>query len=341
METGAAGAGAIAAFLPAAAVPAAAEPGFRAGRFPPPVAVSTWKHGAAASRTALAVLKEGGSVVDAVERGINVVERDPSVDSVGVGGLPNEEGEVELDAAIMDGALRCGSVLGLREIATPISVARRVMERTRHIQLMGDGALRVALARDFRRSTLLTPQAKARWDEWRRSPDRKVPGQVDDERPAGERKDAKPAGGAGHDTVATLALDARGALSAGCSTSGLPWKMPGRVGDSPIIGAGLYCDGEVGAAAGTGIGEEILRVCGSFLIIECMRRGANPAAAIEEALRRVLQADPANRKRRVAFIALSRSGDVAAGALQPGFQVAIACADGRDVLLDVTPFDGR
>jgi N4-(beta-N-acetylglucosaminyl)-L-asparaginase len=336
LETGAAGAGMV--FLSAS--PAAEPPGggaFRPGRFTPPVTVSTWSHGAAASRVALGALEKGRSPLDAVEAGINVVELDPAVDSVGVGGLPGQDGVVTLDAAIMDGRLRCGAVLALREVATPISVARRVMERTRHIQLAGEGALRFALAQGFRRESILTPEARARWEKWRESPEGKAAGQAEDGKPEAvpQKEGAK---SDGHDTVSLLALDARGAMAAGCSTSGLPWKMPGRVGDSPIIGAGLYVDGEVGAAAATGVGEEILRVSGSFLIVEGMRRGLSPAAAIEEALRRVLAADPKNRERQVAFIALSRAGEVAAGALVAGFQMAIAAAGKAPALLDVPAF---
>ena len=303
----------------------------------PPVAIATWKHGVTASRIALETLRAGGSPLDAVERGINAVELDPAVDSVGLGGLPDEEGRTTLDAAIMDGGLRCGAVLALAEVATPISVARRVMERTRHVQLVGEGALRFALAQGLPRRDLLTPEARAKWEAWRASAERKVPGQVEPKPPAaggaslpGSAKKEGP-----HDTVATLVLDARGGMAAGCSTSGLPWKMAGRVGDSPIIGAGLYCDGEVGAAGATGIGEEILRVCGSFLIVEGMRRGLSPAAAVEEALRRAIRADPRNRERQVCFIALSRAGEVAAGSTTAGFQAAVASGDGTPVLFDV------
>jgi N4-(beta-N-acetylglucosaminyl)-L-asparaginase len=305
--------------------------------FTPPICISTWSHGVAASRAALGVLRAGGSPLEAVERGINTVELDPRVDSVGVGGLPNEDGEVELDAAVMEGSLRCGAVMGLTGIATPISVARRVMERTRHVQLCGKGALQFALRQGFKTSNLLTVQSKESWERWRASPERAVPGQV-------EKPPARAAAGPGkepHDTVATLVLDGAKAMAAGCSTSGLAWKLPGRVGDSPIIGAGLYCDGEVGAAGATGIGEEILRVCGSFLIVEGMRRGLTPQAAIQEALRRVARSDPRNRKRQVAFIALSRSGQIGAGAMTAGFQAAVSLGDGRELLLDVPAYDGR
>jgi N4-(beta-N-acetylglucosaminyl)-L-asparaginase len=330
IEAAAIGAG-VAALSSAAAAPDEKAP-FPSGKLPAPIAISTWSHGVAASRLAVRVLLAGGSPLDAVEKAINAVELDPLVESVGVGGLPNEEGEVELDAAIMEGSLRCGAVMALRSIATPISVARRVMERTRHVQLAGKGALEFALREGFKASDLLTPQAKEKWEKWRASAERPVPGRVE------KRDRPKPTDPKGHDTVATLALDARMAMAAGCSTSGLSWKLPGRVGDSPIVGAGLYCDAEVGAAGATGIGEEILRVCGSFLIVEGMRRGLSPRAAISEALSRVARADPANRKRQVAFIALSRSGEIGAGAMLPGFQAAVAAGDGRELLLDVPAY---
>lgn len=286
---------------------------FRGDAFAAPVAVATWKHGLPAVKEAASVLASGGTPLDAVERGINTAEVDPEVSSVGVGGLPNAEGVVQLDAAIMDGAgLRCGSVLALEEIATPISVARRVMERTRHIQLAQAGAQRFALAQGFERQPLLTDASRGAWERWKASPERTVPGQVSRSR---DRDD--------HDTIGMVALGASGRMAAGCSTSGLAWKIPGRVGDSPIIGAGLYCDGDVGGASATGIGEEVIRVCGSFLVVELMRRGASPQEAVEEVLRRIVRVQPDNRQRQVAFIALSRRGEVGAGSIRPGFQVAI------------------
>ncbi len=335
LETTVVGAGVLA-FSPSAGKESPPD-----GRFSRPVAVSTWRHGVAASRIALKTLDSGGSALDGVEMGINAVEKDPQVDSVGVGGLPNEDGEVELDAAIMEGSLRCGAVMGLQKIATPISVARRVMERTRHIQLSGSGALQFALMEGFPVAELLTPEAKAAWEAWQASPGREVPGQVKfkNSRSLPLAPGGKQASG-GHDTVTTLVLDVKGSMAAGCSTSGLKWKMPGRIGDSPIIGAGLYCDGAAGAAGATGIGEEILRVCGSFLIVEGMRRGLSPAESIDEALRRVAGADPKNRKRQVAFIALSKTGEVGAGAMIPGFQAAVAAAAGKEILLKVPKWKG-
>lgn len=299
---------------------------FRGGTYRGPIAIATWPHGLPAVEVAHGVMASGGGPLDAVERGINLVEEDPAVSSVGVGGLPNQEGVVELDAAIMDGkGLRCGSVMSLRDISRPISVARRVFETTRHVQLVGEGAHRFALAEGFAEVELLTETARGAWERWRDSPERVVPGQV----PDGSTRDGEEEP---HDTIGMVALDATGHLVAGCSTSGLAWKLPGRVGDSPVVGAGLYCDGEVGGASATGIGEEVIRVCGSFLIVEEMRRGASPQEAVEEALRRVVRTDPRNRLRQVAFIALSRSGAVGAGSIRPGFTIALRSAEGARLL---------
>ncbi len=277
---------------------------FRGGTYKGPLAVGTWDHGTLAARAALRIAQVGGRVVEAVEKGINLVEVDPKVTSVGLGGYPNAKGIVELDAAIMDGGpgLRCGSVQSIQGISTPISVARKVMEKTPHVQLVGEGARKFALEQGYKNANLLTPNAKKAWENWKNKTGPKV-------------KD--------HDTVGVVLLGRSQRMAAGCSTSGLAWKLPGRVGDSPIIGAGLYCDSDVGGASATGVGEEVLRVCGSFLVVEAMRRGATPQEAVEEALARIIKADPKNKERQVAFIALSKTGGVGAASIRPGFQVAI------------------
>jgi len=269
-----------------------------------PAAIATWSFGASAVEAAGKVLSNGGSALDAVERGINVVELDPEVNSVGLGGRPNSDGVVELDAAIMDGAThRAGSVAALRDIPTAISVARKVMEESDHVMLVGEGALRFALGRGFERQELLTPESKRAWEQCKAEP--------------------------GHDTVGLVALDAAGHVAAGCSTSGLAWKLPGRVGDSPIIGSGLYADAEIGGAAATGIGEHIMKFCASFLVVELMRGGAPPAEACRRVIGRITNALPACDSQTIALIALSKEGDFGAAATRAKpFPYAVWTTDG-------------
>lgn len=277
-----------------------------------PIVVSTWPHGLAANRAAYDVLASGGPAIDAVERGVMVSELDPAVQSVGYGGLPNEEGTVELDAAIMDGRGRAGGVGSLQWIKTPIAVARKVMEETPHVLLVGDGALRFALRMGFKKENLLTDEAKKVWEEWRR-----------------QKKGPSP--DEGHDTIGMVALDASGRMAASCTTSGLRWKMAGRVGDSPLVGCGLYCHDAAGGAAGTGIGELIIKVCGSFLAVENMRRGMSPQQAVEAVIERIFE-DLGERSRQAAFVALSRKGEVGAASILPGFRYAVSRAGTHELL---------
>ncbi|MCZ6602877.1 MAG: N(4)-(beta-N-acetylglucosaminyl)-L-asparaginase, partial [Planctomycetota bacterium] len=237
-----------------------------------PIVISTWKHGVAANEAAWKILSEGGSSLDAVEAGVRVSEGDPNVSSVGYGGRPNADGVVELDAAIMNGVTRqAGSVGSIQKIKHPISVARRVMEKTPHVMLVGDGARRFAVAEGFPEEDLLTERSREAYQKWK----------------------AKPKGGPeGKDTIGMVAVDKEGGLSAACTTSGLAWKLPGRVGDSPLIGSGLYADVSAGGASATGIGEEVIKVCGSFLIVETMRHGASPQDACETAIARILEGHP-------------------------------------------------
>ena len=254
-----------------------------------PIVISTWPFGMPANEAAWKVLSGGGSSLDAVEGGIMQCEDDPSVDSVGFGGLPDASGNVTLDASIMDDNGRCGAVACLYHIRNPIRVARLVMERTPHVMLVGEAATRFALDQGMQQVNLLTPQAGKRFDEWRRQRERS---------------------GKGHDTLGMLAIDSAGRLAGGCSTSGTAFKLPGRVGDSPIIGAGLYVDGRVGAATATGKGEEMIRACGSFAIIERMRRGMSPSDAISEVLRDILRRR-GSPDTDVSFLALRADGEYA------------------------------
>jgi N4-(beta-N-acetylglucosaminyl)-L-asparaginase len=300
-------------------------------------------NGERACAKAMEILRAGGDTLDAVIAGVNILEEDPEDTSVGYGGLPNEDGVVELDASVMHGPTRrCGSVASLRGIKTPSRVARLVMERTDHVMLVGEGALRFAKAHGFREEDLLTDRARRAWLAWKESQrdagghSNWAPGL---EAPTGPPQarlrrhfpdaDAKllawareviehpPAG-----TINCLALNSRGELSGATTTSGLAWKIPGRVGDSPIIGAGLFVDQDVGAAGSTGRGEENIRVAGAHTVVENMRRGMSAKEAVLECLKRISRnySDDLQRLDRfdISFYALRRDGDFAGGALWNG-----------------------
>src|SRR4051794_33915073 len=265
-----------------------------------PLVLSTWPFGLPANTAAWAVLDAGGTSLDAVQAGATQCELDPSVDSVGLGGLPDASGEVTLDASIMDHTGRCGAVACLTRVVNAVGVARRVMEATRHVMLVGDAATRFAREHGFPEADLLTDAAAAKYRDWV-------------SRTRGQQAGAAPQG---HDTLGILALDSAGHFAGACSTSGVAFKLPGRVGDSPIIGAGLYVAGGIGAASATGVGEEMIKVCGSFAIVEHMRRGLPPREAIEEVLRRVLARRDGDANTDVSFIALRADGEAAGMSLR-------------------------
>jgi len=292
--------------------------------------VSTWDFGVAANQAAWAVLKGGGRALDAVEAGARVPEADLRNHSVGRGGYPDRDGHVSLDASIMDGDGSCGAVAALEQIAHPISVARRVMEKTPHVLLVGAGALQFALEQGFAREKLLTAESERAWHEWRKSADYQP---VPNDEVRKQRHAATRGGKDNHDTIGMLALDAHGHLAGACTTSGMAWKLRGRVGDSPIVGAGLYVDDEVGAATSTGVGEEVIRNAGSFLVVELMRQGRTPEEACREAVRRVLKRNKSAGDIQVGFLALNRAGDVGAWSLQAGFNYAVCDAARQDALL--------
>src|SRR3954447_26649565 len=250
------------------------------------VVIATWPFGRTAVQTAAEQLQQGKPALDAALAGAQAVEDDPKVHSVGYGGVGNAVGTVQLDACVMDGrTLACGAVAGLENIRHPAALARRVMERTPHVLLVGEGARLFAVQQGFPLQELTTPESLAEWQ--RRRPRPKPRG-----RAPGQAGDLP-----GHDTVTVLALDQKGSLGGVCSTSGLAHKLPGRVGDSPLIGAGLYVDDAAGAAGGTGVGEEIIRVGGSLVIVEAMRAGKSPQEACELAVRRGHAAAPRRRVR--------------------------------------------
>lgn len=283
-----------------------------------PVVISTWHHGLAANAEAWKILDTQGLALDAVEAAVRISEADPEVRSVGLGGYPDRDGNVTLDASIMDHTGRCGSVAYLQNILHPISVARAVMEHTPHVMLVGQGAYAFAKAQGHPDHDLLTAQARQDWETWKKE---KGP-----ERPLINIEN--------HDTIGLLALDSQQRLAGACTTSGASYKYAGRVGDSPIIGAGLYVDAEIGAATATGWGEAVIRACGSFLVVELMRQGLSPQAACEAAVQRVVAKNPDWREIQVGFIALDKEGRSGGFAIAPGFQYALQEPGKEPALID-------
>lgn len=280
-----------------------------------PLFVSTWKQGKPANEKAAEILAAGGSLLDAIEKGINTAELDPEVLSVGYGAKPNEDGVLQLDAAIMDGAThRAGAVAALEMIPTPISVARRVLEKTGHTLLAGDGALRFAIAEGFEPQQLMTPKSLELWEKWRKDPNRKRYRRSHGEEP---RREPRPVGEEAADTITMVALDAAGNLAAGGSTSGLEGKLSGRVGDVPLIGAGIYVDNQVGAAGATGDGDEMQKYSTSVVIVERMRGGMSPQAACESVLGWMLETNPANKDIEACVYAVNKRGEFGAASIRP------------------------
>lgn len=282
-----------------------------------PAAIATWKFGRGGCEKLYQELREGASALDAVEHGIRVTEEDTSVGSVGVGGTPNTAGIVELDAAIMWGpGKKYGAVAGMRDIGEAVSVARKVMEQTRHCIFVGDCAKQFAIEQGFKPRNILTPEAEARWKEWLKTREPVL----------------------SHDTVCMLGLDTDGNMCAGTSTSGIKFKMPGRVGDSPLVGCGLYCDNAVGAAAATGPGEDIMRYAMSFRIVEQMRAGATPEEACRSTVAWALSEEPRIREGSVlGVIALNANGEWGASANKEGFHVCVPSESGEVIILPVDP----
>lgn len=274
-----------------------------------PLVISTWQHGMPANEAAWKTLSTGGRALDAVEKGVRVTESDPNVSTVGIGGFPDASGVVTLDACIMDEKGQCGSVAYLKDIENPISVARKVMEETPHVMLVGAGAKQFAIEKGFKEKSLITEKSKAAWEKWKSDhPDAVKQGEINIEN---------------HDTIGMVAIDAKGHLSGACTTSGLAWKLPGRVGDSPIIGAGLYVDNEVGAATATGMGEAVIRAVGSFLVVELMRQGNSPEDACRLAVERTVAKSANWKDLQVGFIAIDKQGRFGSYCIQPGFDYAV------------------
>ncbi len=280
-----------------------------------PVFIATWNFGKAVCDEALATIQRGDSMPDAIENGIRLCEADASNNSVGIGGTPNADGVVQLDAVFMTGpGHRAGSVGGLEGIAHPISVARAVMEKTNHVLLVGAGAQKFAVEQGHPVVNLLTENSRVAWEKWKA--EQVVQPPVKDD----------------HDTITLLGVDEKGDIYGGCSTSGRGYKLAGRVGDSPIIGSGLYVDNHVGAAGATGIGENVMRYCGSFLIVEFMRGGATPQQACIKAINRIAEMDPLGiDKLEINFIAINKAGEFGAAGTSKGFQYALTTREASAV----------
>lgn len=285
-----------------------------------PIVLSTWKFGLKCNETAWEILKNNGKALDAVEAGVMVCEADPNERSVGYGGRPDRDGRVTLDACIMDEMSNIGSVACLEFIKHPISVARAVMEKSPHVMFVGDGALQFALSQGFKKENLLVEESEKEWKEWLKTSQYKPIVNIEN-----------------HDTIGMIALDEQGNLSGACTTSGMAFKMHGRVGDSPIIGAGLYVDNEIGASTATGHGEEVIRIAGCHLVVELMRQGKSPQNACEEAVARVVKLMKLRKKElkdiQVGFIALNKNGEHGSYCVQSGFNYAVHDNSGN-VLLD-------
>ena len=274
-----------------------------------PIVISTWEHGLAANAAAWEVLANGGKAIDAVEKGVRVTEADLTNRSVGIGGMPDRDGHVTLDACIMDERSRCGAVGFLEGIDHPISVARAVMDKTQHVMLVGDGARKFALEQGFKKIKTPIPDVKKAYKKWKK-----------------ENKDLfkRPTiNHENHDTIGMLALDSHGNLSGACTTSGWAFKMHGRLGDSPIIGAGLFVDNEVGAACATGLGEAIIRIAGSHTVVELMRQGFSPTDACKEAVNRIIRKHDDLKDLQCCFLAIDKQGNVGGYSVYSGFNYAL------------------
>ncbi|RIV73777.1 isoaspartyl peptidase/L-asparaginase family protein [Flagellimonas aequoris] len=266
-----------------------------------PIVVCTWNFLNATDK-AWEVLKSGGTSLDAVEQGVMVEEADETNETVGKGGRPDRDGHVTLDACIMDKDGNCGSVVYLQNIVHPVSVARKVMEETPHIILAGKGAEKFAYEQGFKKEDLFTESTRKQYEEWLKTSKYETTINIEN-----------------HDTIGMLAIDANGDLSGACTTSGMAYKVGGRVGDSPIIGAGLYVDNEVGGATATGVGEEVIRTVGSFLIVELMRQGKSPQEACEEGVKRIMKKNEGRKDFQIGFLAINKNGETGGYCVHPGF----------------------
>ncbi|MGF1556288.1 N(4)-(beta-N-acetylglucosaminyl)-L-asparaginase [Paucihalobacter sp.] len=269
-----------------------------------PIVVATWDV-KESTQKAWEVIQNGGTALDAVEQGCMVEEANEKGQTVGKGGLPDRDGNVTLDACIMDKDGNCGSVVYLQNITHAVSVARKVMEETPHVMLAGEGAQQFAISQGFERENLLTDASKKAWENWKINSEYKPIINIEN-----------------HDTIGMLAIDKNGDISGACTTSGLAYKMAGRVGDSPIIGSGLFVDNEIGGCVATGLGEEVMKTVGSFLVVELMRQGKTPQQACEEAISRIVTKPNSDYKNfQVGYIAVNKKGETGSYAIHQHFSM--------------------
>ena len=291
------------------------------GKSKGPLVISTWEHGLAANEGAWEVLKAGGRALDAVERGVRVTESDITNRSVGIGGRPDREGHLTLDACIMDENSKCGAVGYLEGYEHPISVARTIMEKTPNVMLVGSGAEDFAKSYGFPKVKTPLKEVKAEWKEWKKEH------KTEFEKPIINHEN--------HDTIGMLAMDVNGNLSGACTTSGWGYKLPGRIGDSPIIGAGLFVDNEIGAACATGLGEAVIRIAGSHTVVELMRQGKSPKEACKLACERIIAKHDDLTGLQVGFLAIDKSGNYGGYSVYNGFNFALKTSDSAE-LVDVS-----
>ena len=300
-----------------------------------PIVISTWNVGIHANKAAWNILRNKGRALDAVEAGVMVTEASQNC-CVGLGANPDRDGIVTLDACIMDEYGNCGSVGALERIKHPISVARRVMEKTPHVMLVGEGAQKFALAEGFHlEPQQLSADAERAYKEWLKKSEYKPVINIENKGHGPFAPSHLENGDLNHDTIGMVALDAMGNLSGSCTTSGMGFKMRGRLGDSPIIGAGLYVDNEIGAATATGLGEEVIKVCGTHLVVELMRQGYNPEMACKKAVERIVNRNKEKAKNnQVGFIAINKKGEFGGFCLQKGFNYAVCYGDETNYMVD-------
>lgn len=296
-----------------------------------PIIISTWDEGKNVNAAVWNILAKKGRALDAIEAGAKYIENKISC-CVGLGGNPDRDGIVTLDACVMDEHANCGAVAGLEQIKHPLSVARKVMETTPHVLLVGNGAQQFAVENGFEKEpSVLSEEAAKEYKNWLNKNEYKPSINIENKKQNGPyAPNFLDDGSPNHDTMGMIAMDANGNLSGGVTTSGLAFKIHGRVGDSAVIGAGLFVDNEIGAATSSGVGEEVIRICGTHLVVELMRNGNSPELACKKAVERIIKRNPVKAKAiQVGFVAVNKKGEYGAYAIQQGFVFAVK-SNGED-----------